>query len=183
MPLHVPSPDVSSGSMQSLKTAAPTDWSQSSADGRPPQARPVRAARPRVNSGLIPLGLKRCGSRRIRHGARRRRCPPTRACPIPRPTRTPSPHRDAGCNGCADGCVGSLVTRCDASLRCGALVAAAPAAIGTSRQPAELTANGSAFTSARHRSSVAAPSAADLPIGNARSSEHGVFSFAAWPTP
>ena len=88
------------------------------------------------------------------------------------------PHRDAGCNGCGDGCVGSLVTRCDASLRCGASVAAAPAAIGTSRQPAELTANGSAFTPARHRSSVAAPSVADLPIGNARSSERGVFPFA-----
>ena len=94
------------------------------------------------------------------------------------------PLRDAGCNGCGDRCVNGLATRCDASIRRGALVVAGLAAIGTSRQPAELAVIGFAFARACHRDCMAASAqVADLPVGNARSSEHGVFSFAAWPTP
>jgi hypothetical protein len=58
-------------------------------------------------------------------------------------------------------------------------MAAALAAIGTSPQPAELAVIGFAFANARHKKGMSASAyVADLPVGNACSSERGVFPFA-----
>ena len=93
--------------------------------------------------------------------------------------RCACPLRDAGCNGCGDRCVNGLATRCDASIRRGALVVAGLAAVGTSRQPAELAVIGFAFANARHKKgmAVSAP-VAELPLASAGSSERGAFPFA-----
>ena len=89
------------------------------------------------------------------------------------------PLRDAGCDGCGDRCVNGLATRCDASIRRGAWVVAGLAAIGTSRQPAELAVMGFAFVHARHNKGMSASAqVADLAVSNANSSERGVFPFA-----
>lgn len=126
--------------------------------------------------------LCRCGAAAVLAGAAGVRvrvrvtlgCSRWYACPL----------RDAGGNGCGDGCANGLAMRCDASIGSGALVVAGLAVIGTSRQPAELAVIGFAFAYARHNKGMpASAQVADLPVGNACSGERGAFPFAAWPTP